>query len=297
MSTTTTPASGENTQKDDNNKKARENEKNNSSISDDDGAAARKAAHGTLYNIVLRLFSFLCTQQAFKMLGNDIDALGKASIQLELLLTTTLFIGREGFRLSFTRDLEKDNWNVAWITIPVSTCTACLAFFWHLHHSGGDDTDFQMGGILYCLAAWIEGLAEPAVLHCLRELNIQTRVSAEGAATLCKTFVTILALKRWLPTHWPVFALGVAQLSYAVIYSTYLYWNTWSVLKLPVLQKGLDARTCYLTAYFTIQGLFKHLLTEGDKIVLSTLSGSYDQGIYAMGSGTQRYFLLSALAR
>ena len=274
-----------------------EKEDQGASTVGDDGTAARKAAYGTLSNMVVRLFSFGCTQVAFRLMKDDIAALGRASIQLELLLTTTLFMSREGFRLSLTRDLESDNWNVAWLSIPMSTVAATLAFIFHLHGSASEgDEDFRLGGILYCLAAWIEGLAEPAVLYSLRQMNVSLRVSAEGAATLCKTLATVVALNRWLP-HWPIFAFGVAQLSYALVYSTFLYTKTWPKLTLP-LQGGFDGRTCYMTLLFTIQGLFKHLLTEGDRIVLSTLSDGYNQGVYAMGTaygGLAARFLLQPL--
>ena len=299
---------------------------------DDDAASSsmtRQAFRGTLSNMLVRLVSFGCTQIAFRLLKDDIAALGRASIQLELLLTTTLFMSREGFRLSLTRDhyyLSSSNgshstvWNVAWLTIPVSTLASSLALLWHLHQSqqqeqqaadDGDHRDYQYGGMLYCLAAWIEGVAEPAVLHSLRNMNVSLRVSAEGAATLCKTFVTVLALKRWLPDGRPIFALGVAQVSYGVVYFIVLYSKTWKELKGPRRIANdnnndssnnsnvwFDGRTCYMTVLFTIQGLFKHLLTEGDRIVLSTLSDGYDQGVYAMGSaygGLAARFLLQPL--
>ena len=260
---------------------------------------ARKAAYGTLANMVVRLLSFICTQQAFRMMDDDIAALGKASIQLELLLTTTLFVSREGFRLSLTRKYvdDTDNWNVAWLSLPASTIAATAALAWHLAGElASQDEDYRLGGILFALAAWIEGMAEPAVLYCLRLMNVTTRSSAEGAATLCKTFATVMALKRWMP-DWPVFAFGVAQLSYAVVYFLFMYGRTWSKLTMS-LQGAFHGRTIYMTLLFTVQGLFKHLLTEGDRIVLSTLSESYDQGVYAMGSaygGLAARFLLQPL--
>eukprot|EP00541_Cyclophora_tenuis_P000877 CAMPEP_0116578830 /NCGR_PEP_ID=MMETSP0397-20121206/21926_1 /TAXON_ID=216820 /ORGANISM="Cyclophora tenuis, Strain ECT3854" /LENGTH=306 /DNA_ID=CAMNT_0004108267 /DNA_START=276 /DNA_END=1196 /DNA_ORIENTATION=+ len=39
-----------------------------------------------------------------------------------------------------------------------------------------------------------------------------------------------------------------------------------------------------LVATFTLQGVFKHALTEGDRIVLLAVSEHYDQGLYAIGS-------------
>lgn len=50
------------------------------------------------------------------------------------------------------------------------------------------------------------------------------------------------------------------------------------------LRRNFDAATLRLTFLFTLQGLLKHGLTEADKIVLSALSASYDQGVYALAS-------------
>jgi oligosaccharide translocation protein RFT1 len=40
----------------------------------------------------------------------------------------------------------------------------------------------------------------------------------------------------------------------------------------------------YMALTFTGQSLVKYLLTEGDKIVMSAISSSYDQGVYALVS-------------
>jgi oligosaccharide translocation protein RFT1 len=240
--------------------------------------AARAAARGTLVTLLLRLISFACTQWTFRVL--DPSTLGKANIQLELLLTTVLFVSREGFRLSLTRNIAPENWSVAWLTIPLVTVVACGALAWHLHVSS--DADYRMAGILYCLASWIEGCAEPAVLYCLRRMDVPTRASAEGLATVGKTLATVLALRHMLQES-PVTAFGISQLVYACIYTSFLYWKTWSVLTFPSWS-SFDRPTCSLTVIFTLQGFFKHLLTEADRIVLATVSDSYDQGVYAMGS-------------
>ncbi|KAL7524492.1 hypothetical protein ACHAXR_001708, partial [Thalassiosira sp. AJA248-18] len=54
--------------------------------------------------------------------------------------------------------------------------------------------------------------------------------------------------------------------------------------KTPTVAQNFDMHTLYLVFIFTLQGLFKHALTEGDKIVLSALAGSYDQGVYALAA-------------
>lgn len=250
--------------------------------SQNDVPDSRAAARGTLVTLIFRLVSFACTQATLRLL--DPSTLGKASIQLELVHATVLFISREGFRLALTRNVSEDNWNVAWLTIPVSSCVALASLVWHLVFSSlaRDETDYRLGGSLYCLAAWIEGCAEPAVLHFLRQMNIAKRASAEGIATVAKTAATIFLL-RSLDENVHVTAFGLAQLIYALTYSIYLYAGAWAQMVRPKFT-SLDRSSCNMTLIFTVQGFFKHTLTEADRIVLSAISSSYNQGVYALGS-------------
>jgi len=130
--------------------------------------------------------------------------LGKASIRLELICSTTvLVLGREGFRLALLRivdDHDNDNGNdqndkgnkkrmssrprqvnnVAWLSVPVSLCLAAIALTFHLctyrqvvfSQSGSSANshevyDYKMAGILYCLATAIEIHSEPCMIACL----------------------------------------------------------------------------------------------------------------------------------
>ena len=240
------------------------------------------AARGTVATLLLRIISFGCTQWTLRVL--DPATLGKASIQLELLLTTVLFLSREGFRLALTRNISPDNWNVAWLSVPVATLVSVLALFYHLYISySATDKDYRMAGVLFCLASCIEGWAEPCILLALRKMNVALKASAEGMATLAKTIAVVVAL-QYLHDDWPVTAFGLAQLVYAAVYALFLYTKIWSDLIGFRRKEPLDRRTCYMTLVFTGQGFFKHFLTEGDRFVLTRLSENYDQGVYAMGS-------------
>lgn len=254
---------------------------------DDDKNIARKAAFGTLVTLVLRLLSFACTQYTFRTV--DPGTLGQASIQLELLHSTVLFLSREGFRLSMTRDVHSDkNWNVAWLTVPVSTVISGAGLLWHMlwmsSSSSNTSEDYRRAGMLYCAAACLEGWAEPAVLLSLRQMNVAVKASAEGLATVAKTAATVVLLQSpSLSSSWPVTVFGLAQVLYSVVYFIAVYWNVGKNLVGP-RWTNLDPPTCYMTVVFMVQGLFKHALTEADRIVLTALSNTYDQGIYAMGS-------------
>eukprot|EP00536_Pseudo-nitzschia_multiseries_P002577 jgi/Psemu1/322611/estExt_fgenesh1_pg.C_340064 len=231
----------------------------------------------------------------------DPSTLG-TNIQLELLLTTVLFISREGFRLALTQKVVAENWTVAWLTIPVVTLVSGSTLLWHLLFAttatatadhNEVHADYRTAGVLYCLASWIEGCGEPAVLFFLRKLEVPPRVEAEGVATVVKTTATALGI-RFLPSSRSVTAFGLAQFVYAVTYTFYLYARAWARAdwnesglpprSVSVFWNGLDGGTCYTTLVYTVQGFFKHMLTEADKIVLTAMADSYDQGVYAMGA-------------
>ena len=152
--------------------------------------------------------------------------------------------------------------------------------------------DYRIAGILYCLASWIEGCGEPAVLFFLRKLEVPPRVEAEGVATLVKTVATATGVQA-LPASWSVTAFGLAQLAYSITYTSYLYarallrsdWkSSLPPFSLSVFSAGLDRGACYTTLVYTLQGFFKHMLTEADKLVLTIVADSYDKGVYAMGA-------------
>lgn len=248
------------------------------------------AARGTLSTLVLRLISFVCTQLTIRAL--DPSALG-TNIQLELLLTTILFISREGFRLALTQNVVPETWTVAWLTIPVVTLFSGSTLLLHLLFSATNDVDYKLAGILYCLASWIEGCGEPAVLFFLRKLEVPPRVEAEGIASVVKTVATAVGVQV-LPSSWSVTVFGLAQLIYAITYTSYLYIRAWvrpdwrekclPPSSLSVFWSGLDKGACYTTVVYTVQGVFKHFLTEADKIILTAMADSYDKGVYAMGA-------------
>lgn len=102
-----------------------------------ENAETVKAARGTLFTLILRLISFVCTQLTIRAL--DPSALG-TNIQLELLLTTILFISREGFRLALTQNVVAETWTVSSATkqnelhyyIPIICHYSQYTIFWIL---------------------------------------------------------------------------------------------------------------------------------------------------------------------
>jgi oligosaccharide translocation protein RFT1 len=294
-----------------------------------------KAARGTLLSIALRLTSFILSQATVRFVSAA--ALGKASVPLELLLGTALFVSREGFRLALTKDdvTEKKGYdghtqqqqqmiNVAWLSVPLGIIISMFAMFLHIHtcnqnKGGGEETqskneatDYKMAGILYCLASFIESLSEPLVIKCLQQMDVTTKAKAEGFALVSKSISCFVCLSI-LSSDWAVSAFGISQLIYGLTFTIMMYrfgrsasggihWPKRLISTAPNnpyrtnnksddkkyysknTHSNFDYQQLKLVLIFTLQGLFKHALTEADKIVLSALAESYDQGIYAIAA-------------
>ncbi len=283
------------------------------------------AATGALYSFLLRILSFTLSQLTIRFV--DPVTLGKASVRLELICSTTvLFLGREGIRLALLRVADgnpsniigKDGEsskndersrlvrvnNVMWLSVPISLFLTGVALAFHLYTyreqvsaSQDEIDDYRMAGILYCFATAIEILSEPCMIACLRTMDVKTRAKAEAFASLGKALSCVLLLSSVKGENHAA-SFGFSQCIYALILTTALYVEKWNNLQLPswiatstqhgsVLSKlklNFDMPTVRLSGMFSTQSIFKHLLTEGDRIVLTTLVGSYDSGVYAMAS-------------
>mmetsp|Transcript_12180 Transcript_12180/g.22824 ORF Transcript_12180/g.22824 Transcript_12180/m.22824 type:complete len:557 (+) Transcript_12180:105-1775(+) len=263
-------------------------------------AKTGKAAAGFLYSFLLRILSFALSQMTIRLV--DPTSLGKASIRLELICNTTvLFLGREGFRLGLMkvaysrrngdhRKVQRIN-NVAWLCIPVSLCFALIALTFHLHTyqrqiSSDDDEeirDYKWGGVLYFVASVLEVISEPCVIECLRTMDMKTRAKAEALASIGRAYVSILLLS-FGGKKYNAATIGLAQCVYAIIMSGTLYVSKWNSLMWPRFTFAFDHSVLWLCTVFSLQSIFKHLLTDGDRIVLSAIAGAYDSGVYAIAS-------------
>lgn len=263
---------------------------------------ARAAAKGTLFSFLLRVLSFSLSQITLRLV--DATTLGKAAIQLELLLSTCLFLSREGFRLALinAKNTSKDTSveNVAWLSVPLGSIISMLILFLHHFYFSSESTgwDYQLAGSLYAVGALIECLSEPVLILTMRTLSVSDRAAAEGFAVLVKAITTVLLLILTDSTY-PISAFGLSQLAYGLTVTSTLYWRMWDRIRWPKKIVGddgtynesalqlfgkwpIDFETLRLVGTFTAQGIFKHALTEGDKIVLSAVADGYDQGVYAM---------------
>lgn len=257
-----------------------------------------------------RLFTFALNQVLIRF--SDPSIYGAAYIHLELLLSVVLFLSREGIRAAFLRQdngintgnkpqeaLKRTNANLSLIPIPLGIALASIALpiFRRSSPELIARPFFQEVITLYLLSSLLELLAEPLYLHALSPQggrDIALRVRAEGVAAVAKGFVT-LASTLALDTTAGLLAFGIGQVCYgAGVLLTFLvvYSHRYGVrrvlsLYLPdFLGKAShgSSETTKLALSLSLQSVFKHFLTEVDKLAVSRLASLEDQGGYALGT-------------
>jgi oligosaccharide translocation protein RFT1 len=261
--------------------------------------ALSATAKGTSYLILLQLFTRLLTFTFNQLiLRYTTPALfGFATIQLELLSSTILFLSREGFRTALQRDNGdiQRTVNIAYIPFVTGVLGAATGGygFWRKASMEVKILDgFGSSIILYCLATIVELFIEPCFAISQRMLTFKTRTLAEGLAVVARCVVTCLSTiylsQRGQSSAMP---FGLGQLAYAIVLAgVYLLFSFKQVNLIPQLiheEKGgktywFHRPTLKLALSVTGQSLFKHVLTEGDKLVLTFLTTPYTQGIYAI---------------
>jgi oligosaccharide translocation protein RFT1 len=266
-------------------------------------SSARSASYLILLQLFTRLLTFAFNQLILRHTTPAI--FGFATIQLELLASTVLFLSREGFRIAIQRDKGsiQRSINIAFVPTGLGVAGSLLGC-WILWR-GADVETRQLGGfrtsiVIYGIATVIELLAEPAFIVVQRMLWFRLRATSEGFAVVSRCAVTyvvtaFLANREMLEEYGAIpFALG--QLVYAAVLTSVLglsvaVFREWDFRPKPIeseLKKGTNylfyQPTLVLAFSVTGQSLFKHVLTEGDKFVLTLWTTPYTQGTYAIVS-------------
>jgi oligosaccharide translocation protein RFT1 len=191
-----------------------------------------------LLQALTRILTFVLNQCLVRLASPEV--FGTATIQFELLLSTILFLSREGIRNALLRTDEahggdnKDknqlvtNISVLPITIGIPvTCFATLFYLVTTNDLTKSQPHFHLALTLYCLSAGIELLSEPLYIRAINQLRLGVRVRAEGAAVVAKSVGTV-GLMIYLGSKWSLVAFSGGQLMYAItVLGVYLreYWS------------------------------------------------------------------------
>ncbi|TFK48340.1 Rft-1-domain-containing protein [Heliocybe sulcata] len=235
-------------------------------------------------------------------------AFGTAAIHFELLLSTILFLSREGVRNTLLRvwpspksdavaDVPSTLRNLTYLPILTGVPLALVASLVYYRQSSPDtrtQPHFELSVVIYALAALIELMTEPMHIRAMGELRTHVRVRAEATAVIGKALTTFLILyidsSRPAPSEaYSLLAFALGQLTYAsLLLLLYLlaypasFPNISNLLYPKRIKSSLDPELLNLSLTFTSQSLIKHVLTEGDKLIVSRLSPLDDQGGYAV---------------
>ncbi|KAB5571756.1 oligosaccharide translocation protein RFT1, variant [Coniochaeta sp. 2T2.1] len=175
---------------------------------------------------------------------------------------------------------------------------------------------------LYAFAAMIELLSEPAFVVMQIRLQFSVRATAEAVATFLRCFVTLgsAAWASFNGLELGVLPFALGQASYGVALLAVYTWYGLSLAQrekfslLPVRigekpgshqpaakektanpQKPTSSTSTYVLSYFPrptlqlassmmAQSLVKHVLTQGDTLLVSALSTPTAQGVYALAN-------------
>ncbi|OZJ05387.1 hypothetical protein BZG36_02015 [Bifiguratus adelaidae] len=285
------------------------------------------------------------------------EEFGIASVKLELLLSTILFLSREGFRSALLRGSRTETeaqdkeakftqqqgpvildasspqgksqiiTNLAYVPMALGALTTLAASTYYISniHNTSDESYipyYKHSIICFSLAAYLELLTEPLWIIANNRLWYSARVWAEGCAVALRCLTTFgLTLYGSMAFHghspFGVLSFAIGQLVYAISFAAAFILFYYGRIRSGDIQyrllipnmvmmtddhgqkqaRYLDPRLLNLSLTMTKQSLLKHLLTEGDKLLISMLSTNSDQGVYALASnyGTLRGSLVARI--
>ncbi|KAF9078048.1 Rft protein-domain-containing protein [Rhodocollybia butyracea] len=253
-----------------------------------------------------RLFTFILNQ-ALSRLASPI-AYGIAAIQFELMLSTILFLSREGVRGALLRvnpshekKMDKKNssgnaaMNVGFVPIIIGVPLAIGTSLLYVATAGAEtriQPHFHLAVLIYVFAAIMELLAEPMHNMAMTGFKTHVRVRAEGVGISAKTVATFIILvydasrgNRGGNLALLAFAIG-QQLYGTCVFLSYIreFRGSGLLTRIAKDTSGVyfDRNVLGLSMTMTTQSLVKHFLTEGDKFILSWFSPLQDQGGYAL---------------
>ncbi|KAJ2745552.1 Oligosaccharide translocation protein rft1 [Coemansia sp. BCRC 34301] len=299
-------------------------------------ATAGSAFSGAQYLIGLQLFVKLATfsMNAVVICLAGQEAFGVASVRFELLLSTILFLSREGMRSALLRiDSDRGSGNRAQPSqdrfstqrrrppmheqhiingalVPIAIGAAMASMLYVFYVAPGpaqtlvNAPHYHLSLALYVLAAWIELCVEPLFALSRSRVLFRLQAKCEGIAVAGRCTVVVLALLVGRsfsagidanPLKLVAFAAG--QMAYAVLIllsymqsmSCELEYSVWACY-LP-RQIALDSERRHmsyigpvvksLAVTFVGQSLLKHLLTQGDNMVMARFATAAEMGAFA----------------
>jgi oligosaccharide translocation protein RFT1 len=203
-----------------NNKKAPEIQANNEK-EDLLSTTAKGASYLILLQFISRMLTFSLNQVVIRYTSKA--TFGIASVNLELLSSTILFISREGFRSALIRQSKNQQSILNLAYIPtflglVTTAFTCTYYLWTISREELIEVPYyRVAVLLYGAASFCELLVEPLFVLALNNLYFQLRVTVEGVAVVLRCLVTFgLTLYFVNSPELGILAFAIAQLVFGL---------------------------------------------------------------------------------
>lgn len=186
-------------------------------------ASLASASSLVLLQLISRVFTFILNQLLVRLVSPQV--FGTAAIQFELLLSTILFLSREGTRNALLRagkgssSLATIQGNIALLPVLFGIPITIFSTVTYLYASSDTTTSqphFTLSVIIYALAAFCELLSEPLYIRAQNELRFDVRVRIEGTAVFAKTSVAFIILVA-TSAEWALVAFATGQAAYGLI--------------------------------------------------------------------------------
>nr|VWO98028.1 PvdL [Ganoderma boninense] len=179
-----------------------------------------------LLQVFSRVITFVLNQALVRLVSPQV--FGTTSIQFELLLSTILFLSREGVRNALLRASSQESadrdaasplvTNISLLPVALGIPTAIGSALIYLRSSSlttSSQPHFQTSVLLYVFAAFFELLSEPMYIRTQNELRFHVRVRAEGTAVMLKTITTFVVLVA-APEDYALVAFALGQTAYGL---------------------------------------------------------------------------------
>lgn len=276
-------------------------------------AGAQSIASNISVQIFARILSFFVLRPVSLKYIQSSALLGIIHVRLALLYTTLQFLSREPFRRACLGEFakcDKKTWhkifNTIWLGLVLSIFIALpLTYGWQSNSPSQEDLegttadDYQIAVLITCLSVIVEMLAEPCYIYAQAKAVVKHNpvVEAINLGIRCILACAFVVESSKYEDGQPSYILtktAVSQLvasAISVIYSYHKICNS-EKLKLitfmPKFAKSLsisdyfDIKCLRLSYSFVSQTIWKQLLTEGERYVMTFLSviSLSDQGIY-----------------
>mmetsp|Transcript_10710 Transcript_10710/g.28080 ORF Transcript_10710/g.28080 Transcript_10710/m.28080 type:complete len:533 (-) Transcript_10710:130-1728(-) len=238
--------------------------------------------------LITKVFSFAINLIVIRFAEKR--AYGFATVHLHLLLTTAVYLSREGVRRSLLRlkhgEKTKGFQYFSWVPLVVSLPLGAVLFYFgqsaaasvfHTQPKLYNDSIYAM--LITLFAAVIELCGEPAYNTLMAKMMYSERAYAEGMAILARGVSTAGFLFMGISD---LQAFALAHLSHScvlvLLYASTVVRKTgtnWKEVVVPWGQKSGEVENVEgddsikkVAVQFSLQSLQKLLLAEGEKIVL-----------------------------